>query len=110
MTEERDRLRDELLAVTAARGELDPSHDRELIEHFLDKLDGEIDRRIDQRLSAKAAAPASPLPFPFAVAVVPISLILAIPLTAIAGASAGLAGIIVVWAAIAAIVYSVTRR
>jgi hypothetical protein len=109
MTNDRDQLRDELLAITAARQELTPVHDKELIEHFLDSLNAEIDRRIDERVAARVAAGPQKRGPADAVPVVPIALVFAIPLTAIAAAAAGLAGVIVAWAAIAAIVYFATR-
>jgi len=105
MSDEREQLRDDLLAVTAARKDLEPGHDRELIDHFLEKLDVEIDRRIDERVAARVPAAPQRRAGHYAIPIVPIALGIAIPLTAIAGASAGLAGIIVAWAAIAAIVY-----
>jgi hypothetical protein len=42
--------RTELQAVVEARKELGPSHDRELIDGFLAKIEHEIDRRVDERV------------------------------------------------------------
>ena len=42
----------ELEATLAAREELGPSHDRELVAGFLDRIEHEIDRRVDERVAA----------------------------------------------------------
>ena len=41
----------ELDATLAARQELGPSHDKELVAGFLDRIEHEIDRRVDERLA-----------------------------------------------------------
>jgi hypothetical protein len=41
----------ELEATLAARQELGPAHDEHLIAGFLDRIEKEIDRRVDSRLS-----------------------------------------------------------
>jgi hypothetical protein len=41
----------ELEATLAARQELGPSHDKELVAGFLDRIEKEIDRRVDDRLA-----------------------------------------------------------
>jgi hypothetical protein len=43
--------REELEATVAARRELGPSHDEHLIEGFLERIESEIDRRVDERMS-----------------------------------------------------------
>ena len=45
----------ELEATLAARGELGPEHDEHLIAGFLDKLDRELDRRIDEKVKSRRA-------------------------------------------------------
>ncbi len=40
----------ELDATLAAREELGPGHDKELVAGFLDRIEKEIDRRVDERL------------------------------------------------------------
>jgi len=44
------QAREELEATVAARRELGPGHDEHLIEGFLERIEGEIDRRVDERL------------------------------------------------------------
>ena len=41
----------ELDATLAAREELGPGHDKELVAGFLDRIEQEIDRRVDERLA-----------------------------------------------------------
>ena len=41
----------ELEATLAAREELGPAHDKELVAGFLDRIEQEIDRRVDERLA-----------------------------------------------------------
>ena len=43
--------RTELQAVVAARAELGPDHERELVESFLAKIGQDIDRRVDERVA-----------------------------------------------------------
>ena len=43
--------RQELEATLAARRELGPAHDDELVAGFLDRIEKEIDRRVDDRLA-----------------------------------------------------------
>jgi hypothetical protein len=94
MSTDRSKLRDELLAVTAARRELSPEDESYLIDHFLTRLDDEIDNRVDARIEARLAS----LPKgrnAFQPWVVPAGIGAAIPIVAIAGAFAGGFGILV---------------
>jgi hypothetical protein len=53
---------DELKAAVSARRDLGPDYDDALVESFLDKMGQEVDRRVDERLSAigpKARQPVS---------------------------------------------------
>ena len=43
----------ELDAVVAARQELGPEHDEHLVAGFLEKIEKEIDRRVDERVAAQ---------------------------------------------------------
>jgi hypothetical protein len=43
----------ELKAVVEARKELGPEHEEHLIAGFLDKIDKEIDRRVDEKIAAR---------------------------------------------------------
>jgi hypothetical protein len=94
-------LREELLAVLGARRELDREDEQYLVEVFLDRLDREIDARIEARLAERAPRRRMHPAALFGLAI-PL-LALAIPLSAIAGDVAGQAGLLVVWAGIVAI-------
>jgi hypothetical protein len=102
------RPRDELEAAIEARRELGVEHEPELVAGFLDRIDRELDRRIDERL-AKRAPPARArgreplLPVTF------VSLGVSIPLLAIAGGIAGLPGIIAVCVALVLVNWIVWR-
>lgn len=45
---------DELRAAVAARRELGPEYEDSLVEGFLEKMDQEIDRRVDDRVAARS--------------------------------------------------------
>ena len=105
---ERDELREELLAILQAREELSSNEEGHLVEGFLTKLDSEIDARIDRRVEDRLSRMPVGWSSRPAVSVV-AALLLAIPLTAIAGDEAGFPGIVVVWASILAVMYLVTR-
>ncbi len=48
-----DDVATELAATVEARKELGPAHEQELIDGFLDRIQKEIDRRVDERVAAK---------------------------------------------------------
>ena len=54
--------RHELEATVAARQELGPGHDDELIAGFLDRIEREIDRRVDERVAMRGPAKRRLLP------------------------------------------------
>lgn len=108
MSTDRDQLREELLAVTSARRELSADDERYLVEHFLDRLEADIDQRIDARLAARPALAQRSGSRGNPTAIVPAALGIAIPLSAIAGAFAGFAGIAVTWVAILIVLYVTT--
>ena len=85
----------ELKAVVAARQELGPEHDEHLIAGFLDKMDKEIDRRVEERV--RQLAPRRPRQS----ALHPATLGVCIPIIAIAGGLGGTAGLIVAFLALA---------
>ncbi|MFF1381774.1 hypothetical protein [Streptomyces sp. NPDC058308] len=105
-------LKKELDATLHARRELGEEYDSALVDSFLGKieqrLDGTVDRRMRRHLAEQqmvvargARSPGSDVDswgerFGFGV----ISLVLAIPLSAIAVANAGLTGLFVSWAGI----------
>ncbi|MCX4581686.1 hypothetical protein [Streptomyces sp. NBC_01481] len=102
-------LKKELDATLHARRELGEEYDAALVESFLEKveqrLDGTVDRRVRRQLAeqqmvvARGARPPQSAEanfgerFGFAI----VSLILAIPLSAIAVVNANLEGLIVAW-------------
>lgn len=94
MASDREKLRDELLAVTAARRELSPDDESYLIDGFLTRLDTEIDNRVDARIEAKLQSMPKRAGA-FQPWVVPAGIGAGIPIVAIAGAFAGGFGILV---------------
>ena len=85
--------------------ELGPEYQSAVIESFLDKVGREIDARVDARMAAPRLVRPGRGHYPFALAIVSMSL--GVPLSAIVlevGMPAtGLAGLLVIWAAITAI-------
>ncbi|MFF3861624.1 hypothetical protein [Streptomyces sp. NPDC002209] len=104
---ESQELKKELDATLDARRELGPDYEAALVDSFVEKVDTQVRRRLaEERLAAArggrdGGAP-SPLDggfgerFGFAI----ITLVLAIPLSAIGAAQAGLKGLLVAWAGI----------
>ncbi|MYT29400.1 MULTISPECIES: hypothetical protein [unclassified Streptomyces] len=100
-------LKKELDATLQTRRELGPEYESELVESFLEKLDKDVDRRVRRQLAEQQMQVARGTLPPrragggtefwqrFAIAVV--SLVLAVPLSAIAVANAGLVGLVVCW-------------
>src|SRR5437763_1266449 len=48
-----DEARQELAATLEARRELGPEHDEHLIAGFLERMEKEIDRRVDEKLARR---------------------------------------------------------
>ncbi|MFJ1577461.1 hypothetical protein ACIOGX_18430 [Streptomyces sp. NPDC088147] len=109
-------LKKELDATLQARNELGADYEPALIESFLEKveqrMDGMTDRHVRRRLAEQQMAAArggGPRPpsastgfggrFGFGV----VSLVLAIPLTAIAAVNTGFKGLVVCWLGIVAV-------
>ncbi|KUL42626.1 hypothetical protein ADL22_14080 [Streptomyces sp. NRRL F-4489] len=103
-------LRTDLDAALRTRAELGPEYEAELVESFLEKLDRNVERRVRRQVAEQqvqvarghrppgAGSGRSEFWERFAVAVV--SLVLAVPLTAIAVVNAGLVGLVVCWAGV----------
>jgi hypothetical protein len=89
-----DENRVDLEATVAARAELGPGHEEELIAGFLER----VERRAVERREAGAADRHSTTHTRFVLALV--SLGTGVPISAIAAALAGLPGLIVAWAGI----------
>ncbi|MEU4605980.1 hypothetical protein AB0F43_23580 [Kribbella sp. NPDC023972] len=99
-----DEVRKDLRAAVAARQELGPEYEAEIIDSFLEKLDArDAERRgqavelraQDQLLEAAGLKPRETDPGGLALAI--ISVVAAIPLTAIAADMMGLDGVVIVW-------------
>jgi hypothetical protein len=89
-----DHLKEELKATVAAREELGPAHDQELVEGFVDRIGKEIDRRVDERLARAAPRKRG------GSVLHPGNLAVCIPIIAIAGGIGHLPGLIVAFAAL----------
>ena len=99
MSEQQD-FRHELEATLAAREEIGEELEPQLVDRFADRIEAEIDRRAKEQ--AARQRPRSPGPHHNA-PMIPLalgSLGISIPLIAIAGAFAGLAGVVAVCVAI----------
>ena len=91
--QEAKSTRDELDAILSARQELGAEYNDELTDMLMEKLDAEIDRRVEARLASVSGSKLSPA--------VPItSLIFAIPATGVAAETAGFLAVPFVWAGI----------
>jgi hypothetical protein len=92
----------ELQATVAARQELGPEHEEHLIAGFLERIDKEIDRRVEATLAHRR--PARPLGKE--------AVGIAVPIVAVAGIFGGPAGVFTALAAFVVIflVLSLTRR
>ncbi|MGP3686481.1 hypothetical protein ACTVZO_17545 [Streptomyces sp. IBSNAI002] len=100
-------LKKELDATLDARRELGPEYEAALVDSFVEKVDTQVRRRLaEERLSAARVGGGDRRPDPaegnfgerFGFAI--ITLVLAIPLSAIAAAQADLAGLLVAWGGI----------
>jgi hypothetical protein len=85
----------ELKAVVEARKELGPEHEEHLVAGFLEQIDKEIDRRVEERV--RQLAPRRPR----ASSLHPATLGVCIPIVAIAGGIGGLGGLIAAFVALA---------
>lgn len=92
-----ERVQDELSATVAARQELGPVHDDELIAGFLERINGEIDRRVDERIAARDPVRRR------SSALHPANLGICIPIIAIAGGIGGVAGLAIAFVALAVV-------
>jgi hypothetical protein len=89
--------RQELQATLAARRELGPEHDDALVAGFLDRIEREIDRRVDEKLRRAAPGPRARGRHS---AVNPANLALSIPIVAVAGGIGGVPGLLLAFAAL----------
>jgi hypothetical protein len=101
--------REELRATLAARQELGPEYDTALVESLADRVEQVVQARVAAQQVPAVPPPVQAHPAPTALSptqrlvVAAISLGVAIPCLAIAGDAAGVTGVIVTWAGIAAV-------
>jgi hypothetical protein len=81
----------------AARRELGADHDDQLIAGFLERIDRELDRRVDERVAARGPAKRRGSPLH------PGNIAVCIPIVAVSGGIGGLPGLITAFIALAAI-------
>ncbi|MCB5907550.1 hypothetical protein [Streptomyces pinistramenti] len=108
-------LADELGATLRARKDLGPDYEAELTDAFLEKLERTVDQRVRRGLAQSqlqvarsgrqdrgpgTGAPFGDGTFAARFGFVTVSLVLAVPLSAIAVVNAGLTGLLVCWAGI----------
>jgi hypothetical protein len=93
-----DEIRKDLRAAVAARQELGPEYESELIESFLEKLDARVVQNVPQRLPAPHdAKPPSRESDPGGLALAIVSVAAGIPITAIAATQEGAFAIVICW-------------
>lgn len=90
-----DGVRKELEVTLAARQELGAGHDAQLVAGFLDRIEHELDRRVDERVARRTPAKRRGSPLH------PGNLALCIPIIAIAGGIGHLPGLITAFVALA---------
>ncbi len=94
-----DHVRRELEATVAARRELGPEHDEHQIAGFLDRIEDEIERRVDERVQARSRRPVGPE-----------HLGIAIPIVVVAGIFGGVTGVVAALAALTVLFIVGSRR
>ncbi|MDJ0380633.1 hypothetical protein [Streptomyces sp. G-G2] len=105
-------LKKDLDATLRARGELGPEYESALVDSFVEKVDTQVRRRLAEQRLAEARGPGA-VPgagsfgerFGFAI----VTLVLAIPLSAVAVVNAGLTGLLISWAGILGVTFAHTR-
>lgn len=86
----------EVEATVRARQELGPSHERDLVAGFLDRIETEIDRRVDERVAARGATRHRS-----GSALNPANLAICIPIIAIAGGIGKFPGLVLAFGVLA---------
>jgi hypothetical protein len=108
-----DEVRKDLRAAVAARQELGPEYENEIIDSFLEKLNArDVQRRVVPYAEPAPRRHPSRETDPGGLALAIISIVVAIPITAIAANMLGLVGVIVCWAGLVGINFArtVARR
>ncbi|HET6741911.1 MAG TPA: hypothetical protein VFH76_23365 [Kribbella sp.] len=105
-----DEVRKDLRAAVAARQELGPEYENEIIDGFLEKLDARDLHRRTGMLPEPARPPKHPSreTDPGGLALAIVSIVVAIPITAIAANLLGLVGVIVCWGGLVGINFART--
>ncbi|MFI6826943.1 hypothetical protein ACIBG5_07555 [Kribbella sp. NPDC050241] len=98
-----DEERKDLRAAVAARQELGPEYEAEIIDSFLEKLDAREAHRHRQDDVLEAVGLKRRETDPGGLALAIITIVAAIPITAIAADMLGLIGVIVCWAGLVGI-------
>ena len=91
--------KDELASAVEARRELGPEYEDQVLAAFMEKVEKRLDARLKEQPDSRPALRGNPLMVPIALG----SMGMGIPLTAIAGGTAGTVGIAFVWIGIAAV-------
>ena len=86
--------REEVEAVVAARRELGREHEVELVDSFLERIERAVERRAAERAPVRREDGQRRMVLAL------VSLVVGVPLTAIALATGGLAALLVVWAGV----------
>ncbi|MFI8104179.1 hypothetical protein [Streptomyces sp. NPDC086023] len=100
---EKDVLKKDLEATLQTRRDLGPEYEPALVESFLDKVDVQLTRRLaEQRVAAARGTDQGPdlRGFGARYGFAALSLVLAVPLSAIGVANAGIGGLLVAWGGI----------
>ena len=97
MTRVEGEAQSELEATLAARAELGPGHDDQLVQGFVDRIEREIDKRIDERIAAREPRKRAPSPLN------PGNLGVCIPIVVLAGVFGHTAGVVVALIALATV-------
>ncbi|MEV0285251.1 MULTISPECIES: hypothetical protein [unclassified Kribbella] len=106
-----DEVRKDLRAAVAARQELGPEYEDEIIDSFLAKLDAreaqrhsqDLEHRREDQLLEAAGLKRREGSDPGGLALAIVSVVAAIPITAIAADMSGLPGILISWAGLVGI-------
>ena len=91
--------RDELASAVEARRELGPEYEDQVLASFMEKVEQRLDARLKEQPDSRPPPRGNALMIPIALG----SMGMGIPLTAIAGGTAGTVGIAFVWIGIAAV-------
>ena len=103
--------RDDIQAALEARRELGPEMEPAVVDAFVERMERAIEARVDARLAQQGARPSPPEgrggpELTLAI----VSLGVAIPLTAISAATAGMLAVLIVWLGLVGINWAYSQR